>query len=225
MRHVSVRELFEAKNLARVTEYLRSRAETAVNHELILLLHIMLIGGMDDQIAGRFRGVNEYVRVCSHIALAPEHVERLLQSLLVEHESNHEHYFLERIVYFHLEFERIHPFVDGNGWIGRVLINLQLAKLGFPPVIIRSKGKRDNYYPAFRVFQDSKKTDLLDRQLALAVIESLHKGLACLKRREIVKPSDFAKTSDESINSLINAARRQTIPAFWEKGIWKIGKQ
>jgi len=223
MRQVSVRELFEAKNLARVTEYLRSRADIALNTEAILLLHMMLIGGINDSIAGRFRNAHEYVRVGTHIAPAPEQVEQLLDNLLAEHESNHERYFLERLVYFHLEFERIHPFVDGNGRIGRVLINLQLAKLGFPPVIIRNKGKQDSYYPAFRAFQENKKTDLLDRQLALALMESLHKRLAYLKGQEIIKLSDFAKSKETSINSLINAARRQTIPAFREKGVWKIG--
>jgi Fic family protein len=223
MRQVSVRELFEAKNLARVMEYLRSRADTTLSINTLLLLHKMLIGGINDTIAGRLRNAHEYVRVGSHIAPAPEHVELLLDSLLAEHESNHEQYFLERIVYFHLEFERIHPFVDGNGRIGRVLINLQLAKLGFPPVIIRNKGKQDNYYPAVRAFQESKKTALLDRQLGLALIESLHKRLTYLRGQQVVKLSDFAKSRNKSINSLINAARRQTIPAFREKGIWKIG--
>ena len=224
MRQVSVRELFEAKNLARVTEYLRNKADIALDNETILLLHKMLISGINDAIAGRFRNAYEYFRVGTHIAPAPEHVELLLDNLLAEHESNHEQYFLERIVYFHLEFERIHPFVDGNGRIGRVLINLQLAKLGFPPVIIRNKGKQDNYYPAFRAFQENGKTDLLDRQLALALTESLHKRLTYLKGQEVVRLSDYAKGKDESINSLINAARRQTIPAFREKGVWKIGK-
>jgi Fic family protein len=223
MRHVSVRELFEAKNLAFVTEYLRGRTDTALDEKTILLLHKMLIGGINDAIAGRFRNAHEYVRVGTHIAPAPERVEQLLTGLLAEYKSNHEQYFLERIVYFHLEFERIHPFVDGNGRIGRVLINLQLAQSGFPPVIIRNKGKRDNYYPAFQAFQKNGKTAILDRQLALALIESLHKRLTYLKGQEVVKLSDYAKTQEESINSLINAARRQTIPAFREKGVWKIG--
>lgn len=223
MRQVSVRELFEAKNLARVTEYLHSKADITLDIDTILLLHKMLIGGIDDTIAGRLRNAHEYVRVGSHIAPAPEHVESLLGSLLAEHESNHEKYFLERIVYFHLEFERIHPFIDGNGRIGRVLINLQLAKLGFPPVIIRNKSKHDNYYPAFRAFQENGKSDILDRQLSLALMESLHKRLAYLRGQEVIKLSDFAKVIDKSTNSLLNAARRQTIPAFRERGTWKIG--
>ena len=51
-----MREVFEAKNLARVMEYKRARAEDSeLDEELILLLHRMLIGGIDDAIAGRFR--------------------------------------------------------------------------------------------------------------------------------------------------------------------------
>lgn len=223
MRQVSVRELFEAKNLARVVEYLRTRTDIDLDIETILLLHRMLIGGINDEIAGRLRKSTEYVHVGTHIAPAPEHIEALLDNLLVSYSSSDDHYFLERISRFHLEFERIHPFVDGNGRIGRVLINLQLAKLGFPPVIIRNKGKRDNYYPAFRAFEENNTKNLLGRQLALALMESLHKRLAYLKGLSIVRLTEYAETQNESANSLLNAARRQTIPAFREKGIWKIG--
>ena len=63
-RNVSVREVFEAVNLARVIEYQRNRADdTDLSKERILLLHRMLIGAIDDDIAGRFRRRGEYVRV------------------------------------------------------------------------------------------------------------------------------------------------------------------
>ena len=222
-RDVSVRELFEAKNLARVIEYIRSKPDTQLNIETILLLHKMLLGGINDDIAGRFRTTNEYVRVGSHVAPAPEHIHGLIESLLVDYISSDEDYFLERIARFHLEFERIHPFNDGNGRIGRVLVNLQLSKLGYPPLTIRNKGKKDSYYPAFKAYIDDKQTNALDRLLSLYLIESLHKRLAYLSGKKIIKLSENAKSSDLSVNSLLNAARRQTIPAFREKGIWKIG--
>lgn len=221
-RNVSVRELFEAKNLARVAEYVRNKKTVGLNTENILLLHKMLIGGINDKIAGRFREPNEYVRVGTHIAPAPEHVEQLLVAMLANYESAHDEYFLERISRFHLEFERIHPFVDGNGRIGRVLINLQLEKYGYPPVIIRNKGKRELYYPAFSEYEADRTTKLFDRLLNLALVESLHKRLAYLKGEEIVKLADYASSRGLSVNTVLNAARRQTIPAFREKGVWKI---
>jgi Fic family protein len=224
MRQVSVRELFEAKNLARVSEYLRGRTGMLLDRETMKLLHQMLIGGINDKIAGRFRSEGEYVRVGGHIAPPPEHIEQLLDELISAYKSELETYFLERISRFHLEFERIHPFVDGNGRIGRVLINMQLAEYGFPPIIIRNKTKHDYYYPAFTAFTDGGDTKLLDRQIALALVESLHKRLAYLRGLQIIRLGDLAKETGESVNALLNAARRQTIPAFREKGVWKIGR-
>lgn len=224
-RNVSVRELFEAKNLARVAEYIRNKPDIKLDKETILLLHRMLIGGIDDKIAGRFRASHEYVRVGSYIAPAPEHIEQLLDNLLTDYESSHDEYFLDRISRFHLEFERIHPFVDGNGRIGRVLINMQLMLHGFSPVIIRNKGKRDYYYPAFQAYQDNKATEKLDSLLSLSLMESLHKRITYLKGQEIITLTDYAKQNGESSSALLNAARRQTIPVFREKGVWKIGSE
>lgn len=223
MRNVSTRELYEAKNLARVVEYLDTRPNLELTIENILLLHRMLIGGIDDSIAGRLRKEQEYVRVGSHIAPAPEHLRSLLDNLIDEYLSSHDRYFLENIARFHAEFERIHPFNDGNGRIGRVLINLQLASFGYPPIIIRNKGKRNDYYPLFQQYIDDKKADGMADLLALALQESLHKRLAYLKSQKIEKLADYAKRNGIATNAQLNAARRQTIPAFREKGVWCIG--
>lgn len=222
-RNISVRELFEAKNLARVTEYINNHINLELSTENILLLHRMLIGGIEDTIAGRFRGTSEYVRVGTHIAPAPDKIEQLINNLLVDYKSSDQQHFIDRVAYFHLEFERIHPFVDGNGRIGRVLINLQLKQIGYPPVIIRNKGKIDRYYPAFVEFQQLKHTGRMEHLLMLSVIESLNKRIAYLKGQNVIKLSDYARQNKQSVNALINAARRQTIPAFREKGTWKIG--
>jgi Fic family protein len=223
-RNISVRELFEAKNLARVTGYINNHTDLKLDVDNILLLHRMLISGIDDRIAGRFRGPNEYVRVGTHIAPAPENVKELLNNLLVDYRSSDQQHFIDRIAHFHLEFERIHPFIDGNGRIGRVIINLQLKELGYPWVIIRNKGKFDKYYPAFVEFQQLKHTGLMENLIMLSVMESLHKRITYLEGQDIIKLADYAKEKNHSVNALINAARRQTIPAFREKGVWKIGK-
>jgi Fic family protein len=221
-RHVSIREVFEAKNLARVFEYIKNKVDIKdINKKLILLLHKILIENINENISGRFRKKNEYVRVGMHIAPAPEHIDRMIESVLVEYSSNHNKYFLEKIAQFHLEFENIHPFIDGNGRIGRVLINYQLTQLGFPPIIIRDKEK-DLYYKSFGEYKNNQEPASMEKILTLALLESMHKRIAYLKGNTIVKLSEYAKAEKESTSVLLNKAKRQTISAFREKGIWKI---
>jgi Fic family protein len=221
-RDVSLREVFEAKNLARVMGYIRNKSqETEVNNEIILLLHQMLIGGIDDGIAGRFRKKGEYVRVGTHVAPAPENVERMIDSIIADYFSDSA-YFLDKIAKFHLDFETVHPFCDGNGRIGRVLVCFQLARIGYPMVIIRDREKK-RYYKSFDDYRFKKSTKGMEKVFSLALTESLHKRIAYLKGKNIISLSAYIRKNKLSAPAVTNAARRQNIPAFREKGIWKIG--
>ena len=219
----TLREVFEAKNLARVYEYIKNKKDTIVlNQDIILFLHGLLIGGIDDSIAGRFRKEGEYVRVAKHIAPAPEHVMRMIEVLIHDYKSDHDINFLKKIGYFHLQFETIHPFCDGNGRIGRVLINLQLQEFGYPNIIIRDKEKQV-YYKTFTSFRDENSTKKMEQILYLALSESLNKRITYLNGSQIITLAEYSKIKSLSLSGLINSGRRQTIPAFREKGVWKIG--
>lgn len=221
-RDVSVREVFEAKNLARVVGCIRNKSqEHEIDKEIILLLHQMLIGGIDDKIAGRFRAKGEYVRVSMHIAPAPERIEQMIEKIIIEYSSNLNTYFLDKIAEFHLDFETVHPFNDGNGRIGRALINYQLQRFGFPSIIIRDREKKE-YYQAFNEYRDKKNTKTMEKILALGLMESLHKRIAYLAGDAIIPLSDYSKKNKLSAPAVANAARRQKIPAFRERGVWKI---
>ncbi len=221
-KEYSLREVFEAKNLARVYDYIRRKSMTLpLTNETILFLHNLLIGGIDDTIAGRYRSAGEYVRVGGHIAPAPEHIMRMVEELLHTYATDHSENILEKIARFHLQFEHIHPFNDGNGRIGRVLINFQLQQYGYPPVIIRDKEKTI-YYDTFKKFRQNKNTVPMEQVIYLALCESLHKRIAYLKSKTIITLAQYAKNHKLPLASLINKARRQTITAFREKGVWKI---
>ncbi|MBU0459074.1 Fic family protein [Patescibacteria group bacterium] len=224
-KDLSVREVFEAKNLAGVMEYIKNKTEeTDLTKDMILFLHKMLITNIDDVIAGRFRKKNEYVRVGAYVAPAPEHVEQMINTILIDFTNDLDNYFADKIAKYHLDFETIHPFCDGNGRIGRVVINYQLMRFGFPNIIIRDKEKKD-YYKSFNEYRDSKNTKTMEKIITHALCESLHKRTAYLRGETIVSLADYAKKHKKSLNSLINAAHRQTIPAFREREVWKIGEK
>ncbi len=224
MREVSLRETYEATNLARVIKYLWERPNYELTVENLELLHQMLLGGINDDYAGRIRRIGEYVRVGWHIAPPPEQVRPLLESLIHQYNSDSNPYFLEKIAEFHLQFETIHPFCDGNGRMGRLIINLQFAALGYPPVIIQNKGKKEDYYPIFDEWRDKRKSTKFADYLYLALSESLNKRLAYLRGEEIVKLSEYTKSNNATASAVTNAAKRQTIPAFRQEGIWRIAR-
>jgi len=106
--------------------------------------------------------------------------------------------------------------------MGRVIVTYQLVRFGFPNIIIRDKEKQI-YYKSFGEYHDSENAKTMEKIITLALTESLHKRIAYLHGDEITPLADFAKAHKKSIHALLNAARRQTFPAFREKGVWKIG--
>jgi Fic family protein len=147
-RYITEREIFETKNLARVVGYIDKRAkEQELTLKVILSLHEMLISNIRDDVAGRFRSENEFVRVGSHIAPAPREVTGRLEKMLAEYNANSHENIIKRLARLHLTFENIHPLVDGNGRIGRFLMNALLASGGYPWTIIRLS-ERERYMSA-----------------------------------------------------------------------------
>ncbi|MEK9185916.1 MAG: Fic family protein [Patescibacteria group bacterium] len=143
-RFITEREIFEAKNLARVVSYIDKKAkEQELTLEVILLLHKMLISNIRDDVAGRFRKDNEYVRVANHIAPNPKEVVGRLEKMLAEYNAASHESIIKRIAKLHLMFEYTHPFVDGNGRIGRVINNYLLMREGFVPINIKFIDKKN----------------------------------------------------------------------------------
>ena len=217
-----IREIYEAKNLAKITKTLLDNPNERVTVKLILELHKILLTGITDDWAGRFRSGKEWVRVGAHVGANPDFVERLVEELVANYGIQDNRYFLDKIAWFHAEFETIHPFIDGNGRLGRVLINQQLMDLGLPPVIIQNKSKHTSYYPAFDSYRVTGKFDDFTEILASLLIESLYKRITLLSVPKIITVSDWAKANNVAGNVAINKAIRGTIPAFRISKKWMI---
>jgi len=223
-RFVSAREIHESKNLARVTSYIETKSiSEEISKELILLLHQMLIGNIDEKIAGRFRKGNEWVRVGSYVASPPTEVIPIVSSLISSYLADKSTHIISKIAKFHLEFEHIHPFCDGNGRIGRVLNNFLLMREGYVPINITFTD-RARYYDAFREYDQDGSIKIMEEIVGRALLLSYHKRLAYLEAKSIITLSDYAKKSKDSYSNLLNKAKRQTIEAFQEKGGWKIAE-
>lgn len=222
-RYISERELFEAKNLARVVSYIYTKAkEQELSLEIILFLHKTLLSNIRDDVAGRFRNNDEWVRVANHIALDPKQVLEKLEEMLIQYYSTPNENIIKRVALLHLTFEHIHPFVDGNGRIGRVINNYLLIREGFVPINIKFIDRK-LYYEAFNEFDNRGKVSIMEGIVGKAITNSYHKRLAYLEGMEIVTLAEYAKRKKISHSNLINKAHRQTIEAFLEKGVWKIG--
>ena len=224
-RKVNVREVYEAKNLAKLTESILEKNKSKINIKLILSLHKTLLTNIDGNIAGRFRVGKEWVRVGNHLGANPQFVPKLIQELVDSYNQNKISYFLDAVSHFHAEFETIHPFVDGNGRMGRVLINLQLINLGFPPIIIQNKSKHTEYYTLFTQYQSTFKFGGFTELFALLLQESLHKRISILTAKKIIPLALWASQKGVKPNVAANKAKRQTIPAFRLREKWMIAEE
>jgi Fic family protein len=143
--------------------------------------------------------------------------------MLSDYNANSHENIVKRIAKLHLAFEYTHPFIDGNGRIGRVLNNYLLIREGFVPINIKFID-RSRYYDAFKEFQQKGSTAIMEEIVAKALTNSYHKRLAYLEGKKIITLAEYGKERKLSHSNLINKATRQTIEAFLEKGVWKIAQ-
>lgn len=150
----------EAIGHKKAYEYVRAMAKenTPVSEETIREVHrFVLMHEPED--AGRYRDVNVYIANSDAILASAKNVPEAMRSLLQRYQGWMETaHIVDRIAMFHLEFERVHPFVDGNGRTGRLLMNYELLLHGYPPIDIKNKDK-GRYYYCFQAYQGADETD------------------------------------------------------------------
>ena len=91
-----------------------------------------------------YRTVQVFIRGSEHIPPAPEKVPNLMNYFIYNYNHDEQNIFY-KLAKYHIEFEKIHPFEDGNGRTGRLLLNYELIKNNLPPVVI-SKDDRVKYF-------------------------------------------------------------------------------
>ncbi len=115
--------------------------------EICTIHSLVLADRQEDR--GRWRRVP--VRIAGGLTTPaqPAQIESMMNDLLEDMETRYQQlHVVEKVALFHLRFEGIHPFIDGNGRTGRLLMNLQLIKAGYPPINVKFDDRR-RYFEAF----------------------------------------------------------------------------
>lgn len=145
-----LRDIKETEKHAEVfLKMLEKREE--FNNELLLKWHLEIFGETKKDIAGKYR--DYFVRVGSYLAPDWQEVEKLMKGFIKFVKDNQKMNAVELSGRVHYKFEKIHPFGDGNGRIGRLIMNYILWHAGYPMIIIEYK-KRRSYYRALQKDED-----------------------------------------------------------------------
>jgi Fic family protein len=150
-------DISETYGVAEAVKFIRETKEH-ISLELIKKLHYMVFRNSKN-FAGKFRGKGIEVVVADrwgnvvHRGAPQKKVPSLLRELVLWYEKNRKKYHpIVLAAVAHNQFENIHPFQDGNGRVGRLLLNNILIKHGMPPVNIELKNRR-KYYSALQAYQ------------------------------------------------------------------------
>ena len=153
--------------------------EIPLSESVIKQIHsLVLIDRPEDR--GTFRRIPVRIMGAYTEPVQPYLIEPKITDLLATNEERKAKMgTIERIARFHLEFEGIHPFIDGNGRTGRLLLNLDLIRNGYPPINVKFTDRK-KYYDAFDEYYRNGNADKMTDLIAGYVNERLEDYLTVL---------------------------------------------
>lgn len=135
---VNVDDIIETTNHFRAIDYLIEETDSKLSESYIRHLHFLLKSGTSDERKSWFK-VGDYKKLPNEVGgnetTSPENVHKEIRALLAEYNKK-KHPTFEDIIDFHQRFEAIHPFQDGNGRVGRLIMFRECLRIGYVPFII-----------------------------------------------------------------------------------------
>lgn len=151
---------------------------TPLTQTVIQQIHYLVLADKKED-RGVYRKIPVTIMGAKHQVAEPYLIIPKMENLILDYNKNTEN-IITRLARFHIEFEHIHPFIDGNGRTGRLLVNLELMKEGFPPINIKFSD-RIAYYNAFDEYHIKKNLKPMEKIFAKALNERLDLFLHVLK--------------------------------------------
>lgn len=142
------REIYEAINHKKALELVFKNLKNDEGFDERFVKNLNETINKDIKDTEGYRTVQVFIRGSEHIPPAPEKIPNLMTYFVYNYNHDEDDVFA-RIARYHIEFEKIHPFEDGNGRAGRLLLNYELLKNNIPPVVI-SKEERVKYFEFLR---------------------------------------------------------------------------
>ena len=144
---VNVDDIIETSNHFRAIDYIIEETAIKLTESYIKHLHFLLKSGTSDERKNWFK-VGDYKKLPNEVGgndtTSPENVHKEMKALLKEYNAK-KHPTLEDIIDFHQRFEAVHPFQDGNGRVGRLIMFRECLRLGYVPFIITDELKMFYY--------------------------------------------------------------------------------
>ncbi len=149
-----------------------------ISERVIKDIHYLVLADKKDD-RGVYRRVPVRIMGARQEPVQPYLIAAKMEQLLLDFANSTEH-IVTKLARFHIEFECIHPFIDGNGRTGRLLVNLELMKAGFPPIDIKFTD-RMAYYDAFDAYYVKHNPSAMENLFAGYVNARLDKYLKILQ--------------------------------------------
>jgi Fic family protein len=156
-----------------------ARKDTPITLHEIRGIHALVLGDRPED-KGRFRRVPVRIVGAYATPTEPYLIEEKLNALLDDDQGHRKNtHPIERIAMLHLIFEGIHPFIDGNGRTGRILMNLELIRQGYPTINVKFTDRK-LYYDAFDDYYRDGNADTMVNLIGNYVAERLDEYLRIL---------------------------------------------